>query len=95
MFPTFGAENFLVNSITTLNGEAIDFKAYRNPAQNAFNLEVREQKEQERTVMVYDIYGQLIYENKITKHLSIQTSEWASGMYIVSIDGASLKMVVN
>jgi hypothetical protein len=95
MFPTFSAENSLVNSIRTLNGDVIDFKAHPNPASTSFNLEITEQEEQERTVIVYDIYGQLIYENKIRKNLSIQTSEWAAGMYIISIDGASLKMVVN
>lgn len=95
LFPTFNAENSLVNSITTVGGEVIDFRAYPNPASTSFNLEIIEQKEQERTVLVYDVYGQLIYENKIRKNLSIQTSEWAAGMYIVSIDGASLKMLVN
>jgi hypothetical protein len=95
MFPTFSAENSLVNSITTLDGSTIDFRAYPNPASTSFNLEIREDEEQERRVIVYDVYGQLIYENTIRKNLSIQTSEWASGMYIISIDGASLKMVVN
>lgn len=95
MFATFNAENVLVNSITTLGGDVIDFKAYPNPASTSFNLELTEQEAQERTVVVYDLYGQLIYENRITSNLSIQTSEWAAGMYIISIDGASLKMVVN
>ena len=73
----------------------IFFKAYPNPASASFNLEITEQEEQERTVIIYDIYGQLIYESKIRKNLSIQTSGWAAGMYIISIDGASLKMVVH
>ncbi len=95
MMATFNAENTLFNSVRTLEGGVIDLKAYPNPAQYSFNLEITEAEEQKRTVLIHDIYGQLIYENSITKSLSIETTRWASGVYIVSIDGASLKMIIN
>lgn len=94
MAPTFNAENTTFNSIITLDGQVTELKAYPNPARTSFNLELTALEEQERTVVVYTVYGQVVYENTIINNLSIPTAQWAAGLYIVSVDGLSLKMVI-
>jgi hypothetical protein len=44
---------------------------------------------------VFNTLGQLIFKNKITNELRINTQTWQSGIYIFKIGNINKKMVIN
>lgn len=92
--PTFGSENMLTTSITTIGGETLELKAFPNPAQNYINLTISESEQTDRTVIVYDVYGRVVYETIMNQNHTIETSNWLSGVYIVFVEGASIKVII-
>ncbi len=95
MTPTFNAENTNVTSISTVGNISLDIKAFPNPASDFFYLEIVEDAPEERPVAVYNLSGSLVYESTITDNKRIETSDWAPGMYFVSIEHSFLKVIVH
>ena len=65
-----------------------DIKVYPNPALNETNILIRSSVNESYQIKIYDIYGNLIYENAMavnneTKIISINTSNWATGNYVM------------
>jgi hypothetical protein len=81
------------NTIEQLN-EEVTLVAYPNPTDDAFYLEINEAEQRERLMSVYNLNGQLIYENTVFENTNIDVSNWAAGLYIIRVDNAFLKMTV-
>jgi len=96
MSPTFNAENTNTTSVTTVSNISLDIKVFPNPASDFFYLEITEEEApKERLLAVYNLNGSLVYENTMTHHKRIETSNWPAGMYFVSIENSFLKIIVN
>lgn len=95
MSPTFNAENTGTTSTLELAPETVVLKAYPNPADHMFYLEIHGEEQKERLVSVYHLNGTIIYQNTIFEKTNIDASDWAAGMYIVRVDDAFLKIVVD
>ncbi|MEZ4886051.1 MAG: CotH kinase family protein [Chitinophagales bacterium] len=92
--PTFGTENGVVVGIETPVLETIVLKAMPNPVAESFSVEIGSLQQKERALYVYDLTGKVMYENTVVKNVLIETSNWASGMYIVKVENAFLKVLV-
>mgnify|MGYP005666368053 CR=1 FL=1 len=95
MNPTFNAENSVTTSATNVISDSVVLKAYPNPADDSFYLEINGEAPKERLVSVYNLNGTVFYQNTIFENTHIDASNWASGMYIVRVDNTFLKVVVN
>lgn len=94
MSPTFNAENTGATSTSDLAFETVDLKAFPNPTEGSFYLEIGGE-EKDRLVTVYNLNGTVLYQNTVFGSATIDASDWTPGMYIVRVDNAFLKMVVN
>lgn len=94
MNPTFNAENMAATSISTTGESGLNVKAFPNPSNDFFYLEISEEAPKERMLTVFNVNGSLMYENVITDNKRIETANWAPGMYFVSIENAFIKIVV-
>ena len=95
MNPTFNAENSLTTSTSNPSLESFTLKAFPNPADESFYLEVSQEGLKERAVSIYNLNGVVCYQGTIAKGQWIDTSQWASGMYVIRVDDAYLKVVIN
>lgn len=93
MSPTFNAENSGTTSTSDTPLETVDLKVFPNPADDTFYLEINELGENQ--VFIYDLSGKVIYQNTVSQSTFIDASKWAAGMYIVRVENAFLKMVIN
>lgn len=95
MSSTFNAENTgTTTSTRDIALETVFLKAYPNPTDQLFNLEINGEEQKERLVAVYNIHGTVLYQDTVFESTQIDASNWAAGMYIVRVDNAFLKMVV-
>ena len=67
-----------------------DFMLYPNPADDFSNIEIESMIEADMQIQVHSIYGQLLDEKNIfiqegSNRFSLNTSNYNSGMYLVSI----------
>ena len=92
--PTFGAENQLYTSIRQLNEDALDINVYPNPTANSFTIELSEVKGNGEEVRVYDVFGKQFVQSTIESKLVIETSDWSPGMYFVTIQNTTVKLIV-
>lgn len=78
-----------------LKDDVSAIKVYPNPATDKINVVVKNKTENE--LMVYDINGKLIYQNKINTSSVINTEKWSRGIYFVKVsnsDGVSTAKIV-
>lgn len=94
MSPTHNGENIGVVSTSNIAAEAFTMRAFPNPSTGSFYLELNEDSQKERTLIIYDLNGKVCHQEQISKDSWIDTSTWESGMYIVRVEGSFLKMVV-
>lgn len=97
MVPTFNAFNMGTVSTSTTNTtlESFSLKATPNPVDDHFFLEIDDYGGKERTISIFNLNGIVIYQDVMSKNKFIHTHDWAAGMYIVKVDNAFLKIVVN
>jgi len=72
------------------------FNLYPNPTTNFVTLEVEDEKmvQNHEPVMVFDIYGKLLYRKPLTStHERIDLSSYASGVYMVRV-GQNVEKVI-
>ncbi|MFT5600245.1 MAG: hypothetical protein ACI9N1_000479 [Flavobacteriales bacterium] len=93
--PTFGAENSEINytGIPNVDND-ISFRVYPNPTSKSFYVELDQFQSQEIQVAIYDFNGRLMYSNSISKSVSINTTQWSSGVYLVQVDSKTTKLIV-
>jgi len=94
ILPTFNSENSMTTSIATLEIPTIGLQASPNPVNQSFYLEINEPISQKRTVLIYNLAGKVVFQDTVFETAQIDVSEWTSGMYIVRVGGAFLKVIV-
>jgi len=95
MTPTFNAQNVGTLSVADVAGAALTIRAFPNPCSASFYLEIQDNQTEQLVVQVYDVFGKLVYQNSISQSLSIRTSDWSAGLYMVRVGGSVLRVVVN
>lgn len=94
MDPTVGTENMLrptkLEDLMVVHNE---FILYPNPTKGNFKIKTTSSNTT-REVSVYNSQGQQIYTQHIEDELTIQTSNWAPGLYLVCIGDLFKKLVV-
>src|ERR1019366_3527269 len=74
--------------IDELNNKSLSIKIYPNPAQQFFNIELP--KEQNFSILVYDMTGQKVYENQnATGVVKGDCSNFSNGIYFVQAVNAT------
>jgi CotH kinase protein/Lamin Tail Domain/Secretion system C-terminal sorting domain len=92
--PTFNANNNTgTNAVEDILAET-DVKIFPNPA-NTEGVTVQLNSIKNLDLQVFNTLGQLIFKNKITNELRINTQTWQSGIYIFKIGNINKKMVIN
>jgi len=85
---------FLVGNPIGIDEDALqEVNLFPNPANNEVNVEWTVLQPSNLTLRVFNTFGQIIYDTKIprtgaTKH-PINTSQWPSGAYTVTLDHSS------
>ena len=83
----------------SLKCDSKDIKLYPNPTLNETNILIKSNNDEYYKIKVFDIYGNMIYENAMavnneTKIISINTSNWATGNYVmIANNGKESKIV--
>ncbi len=80
--------NGLATGINGNNQIVGSVSVYPNPATDKINVNVKNTYDND--VMVYDINGKLIYQNKITASTIINTEKWSRGVYFVKVSNPEL-----
>lgn len=94
MSPTFYAENTGTTSTANLPEEAILLKVFPNPANTYFEVLINAPDQRVREVLVYHLNGSLMDKSTFNGQGRIETSDWPAGMYIVRVENAYMKVVV-
>lgn len=95
MEPTFNAENIGTTGTSDMVQESVALKAFPNPADNSFTLEIDGKDQKDRQVLIYNLQGITVYQNTIYGNTWIDTTDWAAGMYIIRVENAFLKVIIN
>jgi len=96
MNPTFNAKNVdATTSTTDIAATTLALKAFPNPVNHSFYLEIDVAEQKEKLVSIYNLNGILVHQNTIFENTHIDASEWVAGMYFVRVDDAFLKVLVN
>lgn len=89
---TFNAANTISTSINELS-ESIDLKIYPNPTDDYFFLEHRNLDFIENLVTITNTAGKVVYKQVVSGKTMINTSYWASGIYIINSENTVVKLV--
>jgi hypothetical protein len=90
-YPTFKITNCAV-SVDEVAGELnSNFKIYPNPA----NDQVTILTDENTSVQVLNSVGQIIYQDQVKQSMTLNTSDWASGIYFVRSKGSVKKIVIS
>ena len=93
MDPTYNAENAVTTSVGLVRVDGLQFNAYPNPADDFLHIELTDTEELE--ISIYDIRGQLKMKEMMSKNKKIDTSDWASGMYVIKVKNSLFKVAIN
>lgn len=94
MNPTFNAANSGTTSTEAIIATPLHFKVAPNPAKQSFYLDLSENEQKENMVNIYNMEGKILYQNTLSKSTWVNTSAWNAGVYIVKIENAYLKLVI-
>ncbi|KAA3650829.1 MAG: T9SS C-terminal target domain-containing protein [Bacteroidetes bacterium] len=95
MYPTFASKNIINTGIETIHNQSIQFGLYPNPANESFTIELSKSSTNNNVVSIYNNTGQLVFQSKINKHLTVNSTKWNSGIYFVRIGSSSAKIIVD
>jgi hypothetical protein len=91
-YPSYALSNCIVglqeNSVRNA-----DFMMYPNPASDHFNLNALDNTKQ--TIEITNALGQVVYTNKFENTITIPTSNWQSGLYLVKCNNTTKKIIIN
>lgn len=87
LFPC-GLGSFVPSSTTELDDTMIlnMFRAYPNPFNNMIHMDLTQQGTFEMAVT--DVQGRILLKDSINQSMSIDTKNWTSGVYLISIQDA-------
>ena len=87
-------EFYTINSTinTGINENFINnLKIFPNPAQNCFSIETSVSTK----YTIKNILGEIIQEGDLSKSIRINTEEWNAGIYIITTEFGSKKLIIN
>lgn len=80
------------NTLSTTENVLDTFKYYPNPVKDTLHIQFK--TAESRTVEVYSINGQQLYQNQVKKsELKLDISQFKTGVYFLKIDNKSFKIV--
>jgi hypothetical protein len=90
-----------VDSVTTTGVNEIAandaLKIYPNPSSDKLNIDLSAIQNQQATIQVSNMFGQLIYSEKVmlstSNNKTIYVSDWPSGTYTIAVETAENKYV--
>ncbi len=91
--PTFGANNDLAMDIDDLSLQQVPFSIFPNPAQERFYVKI-EANDFEGKVLLFNTLGQKVGEKTAQKTLQFDTASLPTGMYIISYQGMTKRVLV-
>ncbi len=89
--------NNILEQKTTTNLENEDIKIYPNPIRgNHIDVELLNSMKKIESISIMDIHGRLIWSNEFdnVSNVRITTNDWASGVYIITINRTFNKRLV-
>jgi hypothetical protein len=92
--PTFGAENGTITSIAKVENSDLDISIYPNPARDFFTIKIGNNDYQDNTVLVFNAVGMVVHQSTFQELVTINTNEWAGGMYFVRIGSQTKKLMI-
>lgn len=95
MNPSPNAEN-LDEEVTVLSNELeqLTLSVYPNPSTQYFHLTFNDGGLEKRNVVIYDLLGNIVFNESMVESLTIDISQWSSGMYIIQAENTILKVSV-
>lgn len=93
MFPTYDAENMVTTSIDDIDISAVSLNVMPNPIGDTFQLTIDQAIPAQREVAIFTLSGALIYRDETSSDLTIDSSQWAAGMYLVKVGTSYLKVI--
>lgn len=94
MTPTFDSENMMTVSV-----EDIDYSnaavVYPNPVNTDLHIELSNTDLLGLDLLVYDLYGRVVYSSTASNYDIIDASDWSQGLYLLKIGGYSSKIIKN
>ena len=90
-----------MDSVTTTGVNEIAandaLKIYPNPSSDKLNIDLSAIQNQQATIQVSNMFGQLIYSEKVmlstSNNKTIYVSDWPSGTYTIAVETAENKYV--
>ena len=92
--PSFNGTNQIMTSTDEELSSDENLILYPNPADNYFYLQNNGDDPKEQIVTVYSTTGQVVYQDKMRSHLQVDIENWTPGIYLVSIEGTLLKVII-
>lgn len=78
----FAMDNLMYTSLGVSENSTNQFVAYPNPTNSSFSI-----KGEAGTISIYSPAGKLVHQSATTGFTAIDAEAWASGMYIVELNG--------
>ncbi len=93
MAPTYNAENMVTTGTEDAFESVVYLKVIPNPIRDSFVLEIDQETPALSEVAVYTLNGAIVFRQNTSENLTIDSSQWASGMYVVKVGNSFLKIV--
>ncbi len=94
MPPTFNGVNMMGTATNEVVKKKATYSVSPNPAEDYINIESLVSNSETKNISVYSLQGKVIYHNTIKQRLQINTSDWATALYIIKIEDEALKVFV-
>ena len=91
--PTFNAFNSEPNAIDYISNESVGFLVAPNPANSSFTIRLNTSNHQIQQLSIFSSQGALQFSSGISESLTIDCSNWATGMYFIRIGNSSGKVI--
>jgi hypothetical protein len=91
------AHSFAANNDSFSTAENLPDSAwiiYPNPASEYIKFDNVSQEQESAFLKILDLQGNVILEQKVGKNDSIYIGHWVAGMYLVQMDGALIKLII-
>jgi len=95
MVPTFNAQNSDTSSTDDTTHQNASIRVYPNPSEDRFYLEYSANSVEEKLVTIFNTTGQIIYQERVLNKTQINTTDWTSGLYLISSEGTIIKLMVD
>lgn len=93
MITTFNAENIGTTSIEPTI-QSPGFVLAPNPTSDSFSIRFTDAIPQSRDLVIYDLRGKVVYRDSLSGDITIDSSNWATGIYVVRVDNTVMKLSV-